>query len=88
MVMDTNDITQITFFSYFTNGTQRCENDESGRPVYIGYAEPGSSTGELRWQIRKITYDVNGAMETVIFANGTNLFDKEWDERSSYDYTE
>jgi len=58
-----------------------------GNPVYIGYAAPGTATSDTEWQIRKVTVDGDGNVTDVQFADGTNEFDKEWDERAGYSYS-
>ena len=67
-------ITQISY-----NATQDIE--------YVGYAAPGSATNEKVWKIINITYNVNDNIESVIFAEGTRKFDKEWDNRADYTYS-
>ena len=84
-MMDARDITQMN--ALVSLGTQAAENDSTGRVIYIGYAEPGTSKGSAKWQIRKLTYDANGAMSDVQFANGSNEFKFEWDERATYTYS-
>uniref|UniRef100_A0A6M3LGR2 Uncharacterized protein n=1 Tax=viral metagenome TaxID=1070528 RepID=A0A6M3LGR2_9ZZZZ len=56
-------------------------------PLYIGYANPGTATSEVTWQIRKVTVDANGNVTDIKFASGTSKFDKEWDERATYVYS-
>ena len=57
--------------------------DDTEDYLYIGNAEPGTATSELTWQIKRIT-DADGS---VLFASGTTKFDKEWDERTGYEYS-
>lgn len=54
---------------------------------YVGYAAPGSSTGDVVWKIIKIIYDGNDNIVQVHFAEGTRKFDKEWDNRAGYSYS-
>lgn len=84
---DIRDIQQLNFLSYYGNGTVTAENNANGQAAYIGYAEPGTAKSSPKWQIRKITYDANGAMTDVQFANGTNKFDKVWNDRATYSYS-
>ena len=66
--------------------TDALENNESGQPIYIGKAEPGSSKGAAVWQIQKITYD--GMFITDIkWASGNSFWDKVWDDKESYVYS-
>lgn len=58
-----------------------------GQPVYVGIAHPGAKASETVWQIRKFTYDGDGNVTDASFANATSAYDKEWDERATYDYT-
>lgn len=87
MVIDESDLWQTMYLSQSPNSTQAIENDDSGRPIYIGYAQAGSSKADARWQIRKCTYDGNGYLTDIQFANGTALFDKVWDKRKDGTYT-
>jgi hypothetical protein len=66
---------------------QVCENNSSGQPIYIGYSLPGSSKSGAFWCIRKITYDANNGMTDVQFAEGSNAFNKTWDDRATYTYS-
>lgn len=65
---------------------KRIENDGSGFPIYIGYAEPGVFVSESKWAIKKLTYS-GGVVTQEDWASGENTFDKEWDERASYSYS-
>lgn len=40
-------------------------NDTSGNPVFLGRAKAGTTDSQAKWQIRKITYDSNGAVTRV-----------------------
>ena len=55
-------------------------------PVYLGKAAPGVATTATSWSIKKITYDVNNNPTTVKPADGTDTFDKVWDDRTTYSY--
>lgn len=48
---------------------------------YIGQAQIGTATSVAEWQIMKVT------SSGVSFADNTDEFIKEWDERGSYTYT-
>ena len=60
---------------------------QNNNPIYIGYAVPGSSENEAKWQIRKLEYDDAGNLVSVKFAEGTVGFDKIWNNRASYNYS-
>ena len=55
--------------------------------VYIGEAQPGTSTSSPNWRIKKLTYDSNNMVTDIKWAGGTNAFDKTWDDRASYTYS-
>ena len=55
---------------------------------YIGRATRGSSTSAAVWQIRK--YTTTGIIATAIaeeWADGSDNFDKVWDDRASLSYS-
>lgn len=54
---------------------------------YIGKAAPDSATSESVWQIVELGYDVNQNIEQKLYASGTKLFDKIWDDRADYTYS-
>lgn len=62
------------------------EYDGSGNPIYIGLAAPGTTTSSDLWQIRHLTFDGNGNVTSILFANGSPLFDQAWDDRASLAY--
>jgi len=59
----------------------------SGNPIYIGMTEIGNATGDAKWQIKKITYDVDGNPTDIQWADGTAEFVKVWDNRATYSYS-
>ena len=61
--------------------------DGGTNAIYIGFAVPGSLTSETKWAIMKCEYDVSDNFLRSRFAEGSPSFNKEWDERASYDYT-
>lgn len=83
------DFRDLTIISALTGGlgTQIMENDSSGRVVYLGTTEPGSSEDSLRWQIKKLTYDASGFITNVQFAQGSNEFKYSWTLRATYSYS-
>jgi YD repeat-containing protein len=66
--------------------TQKMENNASGNVVYFGEAEPGTATSASGWRIRKFTYDGNGAITDIQWADNETGFVKSWDNRASYTY--
>lgn len=67
--------------------TEKRENNANGQPLYIGQAQPGTLTSATGWRIQKYTYDANFALTDVEWAEGTNAFDKIWDDRATYTYS-
>ena len=70
-----------------TTLTQKIEVDGSGKPIYIGYAEPGTAVTTALWQIKKISYNASGVATDIQFASGTSEFDKVWNDRAGYSYS-
>lgn len=74
----------------FQAGTDTMLNvllDEDGYYTYVGEAVPGTLTSQPKWRIFRIDESSTGSIELVkTFANGTTLFDKIWNNRTSYDY--
>ncbi len=63
--------------------------DTSNRTEYVGLASPGALTSEESWQIYRLEYDpTSGGVSKRRYANSNDKFDKEWDERASYDYVD
>ena len=56
------------------------------QPIYIGEAQPGTATSVTRWRIQKRDY-TGRRLTSITWASGSGNFDKEWDERTSYDYS-
>lgn len=59
----------------------------NGKPEYIGEAPPGSATSEEKWRIKLLTYDANGNVTDITWADGNNNMNKKMDEYSSYSYS-
>ena len=61
--------------------------DETGAPAltYVGYSEPKTATSANEWMIVAIT--VAGAVTSTLFADGSALFNKKWDDRATYTYS-
>lgn len=61
--------------------------DVSGSYTYIGEAAPGTSESSALWRIKRVNeVDAEGDTD-IIWANGTADFDKQWDQRLTYNYT-
>jgi hypothetical protein len=56
-------------------------------PVYVGMAVPGSALSAAVWQIKKLTYDGNNNVTSVLFAGGSGAFTNIWNNRASYTYS-
>jgi len=56
--------------------------DDTGTYTYLGSASPGTATSESLWRIKRVT----NASGVITHADGTSLFNKEWDERIGYTY--
>lgn len=58
------------------------EADEN--TTYIGKSKLDGNTANEEWQIRRI--QVSGTVTAFSFADGSDNYDKEWDERVNYTY--
>lgn len=67
--------------------TTKISYDANNRQEYIGLAKPGTATSAAGWQIKKMTYNATGFMTDLQFADGTDKFDKVWDNKASYSYS-
>ena len=59
--------------------------DNLGDSIYIGEAHPAALTSEVKWRIFKLV--ISGSVTSIFFADQSDKFDKEWDERTTYSYT-
>ena len=64
-----------------TNETQFI--DVVGNDIYIGYAIPGTSTATSSWKIKRVN-TTNPI--TILWADGSTLYNKKWDDRATYTY--
>lgn len=55
--------------------------------IYIGKAAIGTAVGSSGWQIRKLNYDGANNVTEILWASGTNLYDKTWTARAGYAYS-
>ncbi len=56
---------------------------------YVEYeckADIGRTSGESYWNIRKFTYNADGNLTKIQFADNSLGFNRECDEREGYDY--
>ena len=61
--------------------------DTTGNPEYIGESQPGTLKSDSVWRIFKITYDASNNPTDITWADGESLFNKKWDDKTSYDYS-
>jgi len=68
--------------------TREFDYDANGNPIYIGESH-GASKSEAKWRIKKLVWDANGNLIDILWGRTDNkiLFDKVWDERTSYSYS-
>lgn len=65
----------------------RLTYNANGDIQYIGSAAPDSATSDEVWMIMELIYDISFNIILVAYADGNDLFDKEWDDRASYTYS-
>ena len=73
-------------YALHENYTIMVEYDVSDNPVYLGEGVPGAATSDAAWRIRKVTW-LGGLAVSIKWAGGTTLFDKVWDDRTTYTYS-
>lgn len=56
-----------------------------GNLRYEGFAEPGTSTSEAGWLIRRYTW--NDGVPDIDYANGEAKFNQIWDNRAGLSYS-
>lgn len=59
--------------------------EEDGNYTYVGEAAAGSLTSDDTWRIRRV--EEVGSLIIILWASGTNEFDKVWDDREIYIYS-
>jgi len=52
--------------------------------LYIGEAKPGTLTSQSLWRIVKI--EISDELISILYADGDDLFDNKWDDRTSLTY--
>jgi len=60
-------------------------DETDGSAIYIGEAGHKALTSETKWRICKLVK--SGAVTTIFYADGDDGFVKEWDERTTYNYS-
>jgi hypothetical protein len=66
------------------NWTTYVDSTSEANTIYVGLAEPTSTTSDAAWQIQKV--DTSSGV-TITWANGDDSFTNIWDERTSYTYS-
>lgn len=61
-------------------------DEVSATVMYVGYAQPGSSTAAAVWKIQKFVFGSGDDMDKL-HADGNKNFDKVWDDRLTYSYS-
>lgn len=61
--------------------------DINNNPIYVGRARIGSPTSGALWQIKKLNYDVNKNLVSVVWANGNDSYVNVWDNRAALSYS-
>lgn len=89
MKRDTNGLVIPQSGSYYEF---RGEYDVSNNLIYAGTARPGAGEDEAKWQIKKLTYDVNNNLTEMKYpqdadGNPRSDFDFVWDDRASYTFS-
>jgi hypothetical protein len=71
-----------------SNYVTEIDYDGGKNPIYIGKAKPGTATSATTgWSIKKFTWDSNNNPTKLEWADATESFDKEWDNRAIYAYS-
>ena len=55
-------------------------------PIYIGWALPGTTTGQKGWRLARVTYDGNGNPIAIEWAENTVAYAFKWDDRATFSY--
>ena len=61
--------------------------DGDNNLLYVGEASAGSTSANAVWRIKNFLYDGSSNLTNIVWASGTNAFDKIWDNRTSYSYS-
>ena len=60
--------------------------DTSLNLEYIGKADSGTATSIASWQIKQLTWSVDGTLTKIEYADNNQIFDNIWDNRVSLNY--
>ncbi|MCF1457300.1 MAG: hypothetical protein LPH21_06975 [Shewanella sp.] len=60
--------------------------DTVGDIVYTGTASVGTTDNQPKWRIKRAEFTDDGDDVAITYAEGTEYFDKTWDQRESYTY--
>lgn len=55
-----------------------------GEETLVGEAAPGTADSAPAWRIKKML--TIGSVFRIVWADGTSVFDKVWDDRATYTY--
>lgn len=69
------------------NTYTEARDNTGGNVLYLGVAAPGTLKASSGWRIQKWSYDGNGLLSDIQWADGTNEFTKVWDDRATYNYS-
>lgn len=58
----------------------------AGQVEYHCVADPGTTTSQAKWQIRKFIYNSSNLVSEIHWAEGTDAFDKICSNYSTYSY--
>lgn len=67
--------------------TLLCDYVGGTNPIYIGITVAGHATSEPTWQIRKVAYDGNNNITSILYSNGSQAFNAIWDNRVGLSYS-
>lgn len=71
--------------------TYRAINDSNGNPTHLGRAKIGTATSDNKWQIRKVTYDVNDGVTVVTWPESSSIASADfifiWDDVLTYTFS-
>lgn len=66
----------------------RIDYDSGDDPIYIGEAQPGTSTSINFWRVKKLGYDADGSVTSILWANKEAItFTVNWDDRTTHSYS-
>jgi hypothetical protein len=60
--------------------------EEIGNITYIGEADPGTSTDQALWRVKRVLEHADGSL-SVLWASGTASFVHVWDDRATFVYS-